>query len=527
MNTVLKLLALVVLILVLAAGLALWRSASMTNPQPAAQPPRLYDVDRAALAQRLAAAVQIPTVSHADWSQVDEDAFRRFRSFLHDTFPEVHNKLNLEVVNEHALLYSWTGTDPDLAPVLLMAHYDVVPVEPDTADDWDYPPFSGHISGHTSGNNVDNNTDSNTDSNTDAYIWGRGTLDNKNAVVGLLEAVEALLRRDLAPERTILLAFGHDEEVGGERGARAIADLLAERYGQLAMVLDEGGFVVADNGLIEGPAAFVGTAEKGYLSLRIVARHPGGHSGQPPAETAVTRLANALVTLQQSPFPARLTAPTSTMFEYLGPELPFAARLLLANRPVTDRLLLGQLAGDHLSNAMIRTTAAPTMLRGSEQDNVLPQRAEAVVNFRLLPGDTAPDVIAAVEALIGAPDIEITPTGNYSDPSPVSRTDGPAWALLSRTIRAHFPEALVTPYLVLGATDARHFAELSDHIYRFLPFRITASQLEGMHGTNERLGVASYTRGVQFYQQLIEDLAACAGCGTLASYSDVDKRYDR
>jgi carboxypeptidase PM20D1 len=406
-----------------------------------------------AVASRLAEAIRHPTISYLEADRWQSGPFDAFLNFLEREFPGVHQRLDHRLIGGHTVLFRWPGAEPARDPVLLLAHYDVVPVEPGTDGAWTHPPFAGVIA--------------------DGYVWGRGALDNKGSVLAILEAVEMLVAEGFQPERTVLLAFGHDEEIGGVEGAARVAAYFAERDERLGVVLDEGGFIVPDNGVIDGPLALVGTAEKGYLSLHLAVHGAGGHSSQPPPETPVGILAGAIHRIERAGFEPRLMPPTQDLFRHVAPELPVGQRLVFANEWLFRPLIVRQLAADHLTNAMIRTTAAPTMLRGSDKDNVLPVTAEAVINFRLLPGDTVDTVIARVRRIVDDARVELAPIGIAIDSSPVTTTDTAEFALLARTIREIRADTTVAPYLVIGATDARHFVALANHVYRFLPFEVT------------------------------------------------------
>ena len=263
--------ALLVLVLVLTA-VVLERTFTFRSRQPAAAPVAVEPLDTAALAQRLAGALRFKTVSYQDSTQFDAREFTGFQAYLRATFPRVHAALKLEKVNGYGLLYEWTGSDPNLPPIILLAHQDVVPVEPGTESRWTEPPFEGRIAG--------------------GYVWGRGALDDKGSLVGTLEAVEHIIAADAKPRRTVYLAFGYDEEVGGRRGAAHIAELLASRNVHPEFVLDEGGALTT--GMVAGisaPVALVGIAEKGYVTVALTAQAEGGHSSMPPDETAVGMLA--------------------------------------------------------------------------------------------------------------------------------------------------------------------------------------------------------------------------------------------
>lgn len=443
----------------------------------------------AGAAERLAAAIRIRTVSNQDSTQFDTTAFAAFRDFLRAQYPRAHAALRREAVAGHSLIYTWPGSDPRLPPVVLMGHMDVVPVEPGTEARWTQSPFGGVIAG--------------------GFVWGRGALDDKSSVLGTLEAVEMLLAGGFAPRRTVMLAYGHDEEVGG-RGAQQIAALLRARGIRPEMVVDEGG--VIGRGLMPGvdaPTALVGIAEKGFVSVELEAEVGGGHSSMPPRQGSIGRLSAAIQRLEDQQMPARLDGPTLQLFERMGPELPLAQRAVFANLWLTHPLVMRTLAGAPSSNAMIRTTTAPTIFQAGTKENVLPSRARAVVNFRILPGDDVAGVVAHVRRVVNDTTIQVRPMQGFaSEPSPVSRTDDETWRLLERTIRQSAPDAVVAPYLVVGGTDARHFHALSEHVYRFLPVRITSADLARIHGTDERVSVRDYEAAIGLYRQLLLNFAS-------------------
>jgi carboxypeptidase PM20D1 len=401
-------------------------------------------------------------------------------------FPRVHSTLTREVVAGYSLLYTWPGKDPKLAPILLMSHQDVVPVEPGTEKGWTHPAFSGDVA--------------------DGFVWGRGALDDKVGVLAILEAVETLIGKGFQPQRTILLAFGHDEEVGGAHGAAALAALLAQRGAHPELILDEGGAIV--EGLVPGlncPAALVGTAEKGSMNVELVAESEGGHSSMPPAHTAIGRLASAIEQLEDNPMPARIDGATKRSFDFLAPELPFSQRLVLANLWLFDPIAKHAFAADPAGNARIRTTTATTIFQAGVKVNVLPHQARAVVNFRILPGDTGASVLQHVRDTVG-PGIRVARKERFvSEPSPESDVNAPAFRLLQTTLVQTVPHVVVAPNLLSGGTDTRHYESLSPNVYRFLPIRINGEDLKRLHGTNERVGVESYGEAVRFYAQLIRN----------------------
>ena len=443
-----------------------------------------YPIDIDAVAGRLAGAIQCPTVSSLDESQVDFEQLAHFREYLSGSFPLVHSSLDKQFINKHGLLYTWKGSDPALKPILLLAHQDVVPV---SEDGWTHPPFSGAIA--------------------DGHIWGRGTLDDKGSLLGMLEAVEYLLRDGFKPARSIYMAFGFDEEVGGREGAAKTAEFLKSQGLQFEYVIDEGGAAV--QGLVPGIAswvALVGTAEKGYISLELSAEDPGGHAAQPPRRTAVGIVATAVAKLQKQPFPARLTGPAAALFEYLGPEMPFPNKMIFANLWLFRSIVQGKLAAKPGTDASIRTTTAPTMFRGSAQDNILPMLATAVINFRILPGDTTAGVIERVTAVIADPRVKVTPImKNIFEPSPASPIISWSFGIINKTIREALPATLVAPNLVLTRTDCTYFTGLSACCYRFVPQRIPGDELVSIHGVNERISIDSYREMINFYIRLMQN----------------------
>jgi len=435
-------------------------------------------------AGRLAGAIRIPTISQESGA-IHGDAFRALHAYLQVAFPRAHSELRREVVADYSLLYTWPGTDPSLKPILLLGHLDVVPVEPGTERDWQEDPFGGRIA--------------------DGFIWGRGAIDNKSAVVGTLEAVELLVSEGFRPPRTVHLAFGHDEEAGGTGGASAIAAHFRSRRVEFEMILDEGG-VIAD-GILPGvatPVALVGIAEKGFVSIELSTRAAGGHSSLPPSESAIGILAAAIARLEKNPLEARFDGATRQLFERIGPEFPFGQRLIFANLWLTRRLVAARLEASPATNAMVRTTTAATLIQGGTKDNVLPTQARAVVNFRILPGDRVAGVVEHVRRTIEDSRVEVKLGGRFSsEPSAISSTQSESFQRMELAIRRAIPGVRVAPYQVVVATDSRYFQDLSANVFRFLPVRVTPEDLERMHGVNERIEVARYEDAIRFYRQLL------------------------
>ncbi|HVR69657.1 MAG TPA: M20 family peptidase [Vicinamibacteria bacterium] len=469
------------------AAVAVMRAVASTSRQVAAAPVEAVEVDPAAAAERLAGAIRIRTLSTEDPGQRPDAEFAALHAYLARSFPRAHATLAREAVGRDALLYTWAGTDPALAPIVLMGHMDVVPVEAAAETAWEHPPFGGDVAG--------------------GFVWGRGSLDDKVTVLGILEAVEALAAGGFRPRRTVLLAFGADEEVGGGEGAAEVARLLRERLVVPELVLDEGGAILHDAVPgVRAPVALIGIAEKGFASVELVAKSEGGHSMAPPPHTTVGVLARAIARLEERQFPAELRGATAALFDYVGPEMPFGMRLLFANRWLFGPLIERNLARNPSTNAAIRTTTAATVFEGGPRHNVLPSQARAVVNFRILPGDSVAAVRQHVRDVVNDPAVVVTVLDPATEPSPVSPTDSAAWMVLQRTTRQVFPDAVVAPYLVTGGTDARHFSGLTPNVYRFTPTRMTLPDLTRVHGTNERVSVSNYAEAVQFYAQLLRNV---------------------
>jgi carboxypeptidase PM20D1 len=473
--------------LVLLIGVVVVRTARYGSAQPVIVPAPEVDIPAGA-AERLAGSVRIPTISPDDPAAFDAQAFQALHAYLRAGFPRVHSQLRHETVGTYSLLYSWPGSDPSLKPILLMGHLDVVPIEPGTEEKWQESPFSGRIA--------------------NGFIWGRGAIDNKLSVLGTIEAVEMLLGEGFRPARTVYLAYGHDEEVGGRSGARKIAELLKRRGVELEMVLDEGG--VIGDGLLPGiavPTALVGIAEKGVVSVELSTRAAGGHSSIPPRQSTIGILGAAVARLEEHPMPARLEGSTRQLFERIGPRFPFVQRAVFANLWLTRPLVTQKLADDPTTNAMVRTTAAVTMFQAGTKENVLPSRARAVVNFRILPGDSVAGVVEHVRRAINDARVEVRPVGFSAEPSAASSTDAESFRTLERTIQSVAPEVIVAPYLVVVVTDARYYSELSSNVFRFMPVRLTPGDLRRVHGTNERIALRDYEQAVRFYRELIVNAA--------------------
>ncbi len=485
-------------LLVFLAAFVILKTVLYSPPQKEAEKKDFVKLDANSVAERLGLAVQFKTVSYHDSEKVDGNAFLGLHRLFQTLYPQVHAKLTREIINDYSLLFTWEGKDPSLKPIMLTSHLDVVPADERADGGWTHPPFSGEVA--------------------DGFVWGRGTIDIKCSVIGILEAVEYLLKEGFQPERTVYLGFGHDEEIGGEHGAKAIAELLASRGVELGSLVDEGGSVL-ENFLpgVDQPVGVIGISEKGYISLKLSVEMDGGHSSTPAQETAIGVLSRAIAILEANPMPAHLEI-VEFLMSYLGSALPFTQRMFFANTWLFGGLLKKRLSESNVLNATIRTTTAPTIFNAGVKDNVLPSKAEAVVNFRLLPGDDLRSLYERVLELIEDERVAVTPYQGETlegesgwDPSPVANIDSPYYLRLARLAKEAFPEALISPYLVLGGTDARHYANVTQNALRFTPVLMSKDELNSMHAVDERIRVEECSRMVGFYIAYIQELGNLSG----------------
>ena len=438
-------------------------------------------------AQKLSEAVRIATIADMEPGKTDPEPFLRFHALLERQFPLVHKHLEKNVVNGLSLVYRWPAKNPPSpkGPVLITAHIDVVPVEPGTEKDWDYTPYSGELA--------------------QGRVWGRGTLDTKVHVIASLEAAERLLRQGYAPPRDIYFAFGHDEEVDGQHGAQNIVAYFAERSIHFDFLLDEGG-LIADHLLsgVERPIALVGVGEKGYANIEISAQGDGGHSSMPPRHSALGIVAQALCRVEKQRHPARLLPPVREFLRNVGPEMGLASRIVLSNLWLFKPLFFIIFSRIDAGNALLRTTGAATMASAAPAPNILPQKARAVVNYRILPGQTGSELILSVRRAVKKLPVSLCPV-NLSDPSALSPTDSEGYRLIENSIRQVCSDVIVTPYLVMASTDARKYEPVCRNIYRFTPYRIGNEELSKMHGTNENITFENVGRCISFFRILFEN----------------------
>ena len=471
-------------LLAMLAAAVLGNTYRKTTQQIDVQPVAHVAVDAARAAERLAGAVRFRTITYDNKPDASAAEFEKLHAYIEQQFPLIHRTLKREIVGGYSLLYTWEGSDPGAKGVMLMAHQDVVPIAEGTEKKWSVDPFAGTIK--------------------DGFVWGRGSWDDKGNLFSMLEAVESLIVQGFKPRQTIYIVSGHDEEGGGERGAKKIAELLASRKVRLDFVMDEGTLIT--EGVMKGldkPVALIGVAEKGIMTLSLHTHDEPGHSSMPPRETAIGMLSEALSRLERNQMPAGIDGVAAEMFDTLAPEMTGASRLLLSNLWLFKPLVKRELEKSRRSNAFTRTTTALTVFHSGNKVNVVPAQAEAFVNFRMLPGDTQEEVIRHAHKAIANPAVNVERFGFAAEASPISPTGSAAYRLMNATIREIFPGTVVAPGLMVAATDSRHMLAIADHVYRFSPVRVKESDLSRFHGTDERISIENYAQMIAFYHRLV------------------------
>lgn len=437
--------------------------------------------DSAAL--HLSEALQIKTVSFGDTLAIDTAEFVKFRAFLENTYPTVHTQLPRMIFSEFSYVFTWKGKDTTLAPYVLMAHMDVVPVEAVAESKWSAPSFSGKIIKDT--------------------IWGRGAVDDKASVIGIFEAVEQLLKENFQPQRTIYLCFGHDEEITGRRGAAKIAQWFKENNIKPQLVLDEGGMVDTEKIKKSGrPVAVIGVGEKGYCNIDLTVEIPGGHSSMPVQETAIDVLNKAIAKIRAQQMPGRITPPVQEMLGRIAAIDDFTTKLGVSNQWLLSGSIISMMEKDKQTNAMVHTTLVPTIVKAGIKDNVIPTVAKATFNSRILPGETSDDVVAFVKKVVNDERVQVKKqTISLFEPSATTATSHPMFVKVEEAVYKTVPNVYVTPYLLIGATDSRYFRPFSDAVLNFAPMR----DAKGFHGIDERIAVNDLKDMIFFYRLLMTE----------------------
>jgi carboxypeptidase PM20D1 len=478
-----------VAVVVLLAGVVVVRTLTFKPPAAvdfstvklAAAPP----IDQALAARHLSEAVRIKTISNQDKADNQWAEWDRLHAWLATTYPAAHAAMTREILPNKALVYTWAGSDAALKPIVLMAHQDVVPITPGTEKDWKHDPFAGEIA--------------------QGAVWGRGSIDDKGSLVALFEGLDALAKAGFKPKRTVIVVSGQDEEAGGT-GAQAAAALLKSRGVQAEWVLDEGSAAINDHPITGKPAAVIGIAEKGYATLIVTAPAKGGHSSAPPKETGVGTLAKAITAITDNAFPLRLDGPGAQMISTLAGEGSFTTRMVIANQWLFGPLLKGQVAATPAGEALLHTTIAPTMLKGSPKENVLPQDAAAWINYRIAPGQTTDDVMNAAKAATEGLDVQLKWAGAVINPSPVSSTSSEGWKVIA-ALASDDGKLPVAPGLVGAGTDSRYMTPIASDIYRYQPILADLNTFGMIHGTNEHMTLENLARMTTFYARLVASAA--------------------
>ena len=427
-------------------------------------------------------SIRIRTISYDEMGRMDSVEFFHFRNFLENSYPLIHSDLKRIVINEFSYIYEWKGKNPSLAPYVLIAHSDVVPVEPESVSMWTVDPFGGIIRNDT--------------------MWGRGSVDDKGTLIALLEAAEYLLSQKFQPDRTIYLCFGHDEEASGIMGAKEIVSWLLQHNVKAELVLDEGLEVIQKvYGGFKQPLALIGVGEKGYASFELTVQKKGGHSSAPERETSIDILIKSLTKLQKNQMPAKLVPPVKAFLHGVKPNVSPSVRFAINHLWLFKKSLIRRFQMNPATNAIIRTTLVTTVINSGVKDNVIPSTAKAIVNSRILPGETADDVENFIRQTINDPRIQIKRMGYWWNPSGFTSTAGPAFKKIQSLVKEFFPGANPVPFLVIGATDSRYFRSLSEGVINFTP--VIDSQ--GFHGIDERRSIADFERMIHFYMDLIKD----------------------
>lgn len=501
---------LVVLVLFLLAKTFFYPFAKLNTSDETSAVENTFPSERSI--KRFAGGIRIPTISREVYADTDFRPFDEFSLYLQKEYPRVYEKMDTMTVNKYGLLFHWKGKNSQAKPILFLSHYDVVPVVGYDADNlsqsqgdtifdltqkvatpfetdqtkWQYPPFSGAVA--------------------NGRVYGRGTLDMKCMLFSLFEAADSLIGENFQPEQDIWFAFGHDEEVSGRQGALKIAEYFKNKGLSFDAVYDEGGIIATPKSVLESinkPLALIGTGEKGFLTLRIKVKGIGGHSSMPPAKSSLVYAAEIIEKLNNEQMPAEIIAPIEAFLDNIGGEMDFKSRLTIANQWLLKSLLIGSLSKSPASNALVRTTTAISMAKGSDAPNVLSSVSEVTVNFRILPGNTVAQVKEHVDGICANYEVEIEEISSR-EPSNISPTDVKGFSVVKEAVSKLYPEAIISSYITIGGTDAYKYQIVSDHIYRFIPLYLTQYEQRTIHNENESISLDTFGKMIWYFKDIMK-----------------------
>jgi carboxypeptidase PM20D1 len=459
--------------------------------------------------QRLSGGLKIPSVSSGELGEFNYSPFDTIKEYIKASYPLVYQNTEFIEVNTYGLVFRLKGSNSSLDPILFLSHTDVVPpgdaevknksenvfrpedkplpAVSEVSEGWDFGPFSGAVA--------------------HGRIYGRGSIDMKGMLFSLLESMNNLIKTKHTPQRDIYLAFGFDEEVGGQQGAVKIAEYFKNKNITFDAVYDEGGLILEKGSVtgINSDIAVIGCAEKGFLSVKIKVKGLGGHSSMPPTESAIGKAAIIMQRLEKDQMKPMITPLINQFFTNVGGSMSFINRMAIANQWLLKPILLSQLTKNNSTNALVRTTTALTMMKGSDAPNVLSPEVEFVVNFRLLPGNTVKDVKQHIAEATKGFDVEIEEIETVKEASPVSPTNTKAFTLIESAIKEIHPSAVATPYLTVGATDAYKYQIVSKNIYRFMPIKINNAEKQSIHSTNEYLSIENYMKMIHYFEYIMKN----------------------
>lgn len=459
--------------------------------------------------QRLSGGLKIPTVSSGELGDFNYSTFDTIKEYIKNSYPLIYQNAEFAEVNTYGLVFRLKGSNPSLDPILFLSHTDVVPpgdaevkdkteniFRPDdqplpevseVSEEWDFGPFSGAVA--------------------NGRIYGRGSIDMKGMLFSLLESMNNVIKTKFIPQRDIYLAFGFDEEVGGQQGAVKIAEHFRNKNVQFDAVYDEGGLILEKGSVtgINSDIAVIGCAEKGFLSVKIKVKGLGGHSSMPPAESAIGKAAVIMQRLESGQMKPEVTPIINQFFTNVGGSMSFISRMAIANQWLLKPVLLSQLTKNNSTNALVRTTTALTMMKGSDAPNVLSPEVEFIVNFRLLPGNTVMDVKEHIANATKGFDVEIEEIDSVKEASAVSSSNTRAFQMIEAAIKEIHPTAIATPYLTVGATDAYKYQVVSKNIYRFMPIKINNAEKQSIHSTNEYLSIENYMKMIHYFEFIMRN----------------------